>query len=93
MFIPHCDTHLCDYPRAFTLPDTLGSLCTEILAQCPDRTVVFTDESVMYGSMVCAFILNRKVFKFPLNYFSLIFTFSLLAHCKALEVVCNLPPG
>jgi ribonuclease HI len=59
----------------------------------PDHTVVFTDGSLMKGSVGCAFILNGNTFKFQVNSFSSTFTAELLAFSKVLQAVRNLLPG
>jgi hypothetical protein len=64
-----------------------------MFTQYLDLAVVSTDGSLMNGLMCCAFILNLKDFKFQLNSFISIFTAELLALCKALEALGNLPPG
>jgi hypothetical protein len=47
----------------------------------------------MYEFLGCAFISNGNAFTFQLNSFTSVFTTELLAPCKALEAMDNLPPG
>jgi hypothetical protein len=76
-----------------TPSDTFHRLCTEMFTHYPDYTVVFTDGSVANRLTGFALILNGKLFKFQLNIFCSVFTAELLASCKALGTVYNLPLG
>jgi hypothetical protein len=63
----HCDTHFCNLPKTCMPPDTFCRLCTEMFIHYPDHTVIFTDGSVMNGSVCHAFVINRNPSKFWLN--------------------------